>query len=469
MLVAFTTAAWQGQAPSRPSKRTTCMTDDALTDLIEACRAAPSSDGVLRAMIRQARETADPADAVSYLAAAEPNTGADMATRFLAGDFLMEQEAHDAALKWYRGDDPAAAVRAARALLALGRRPEAIDAYRGAVRQDEALRDGDLDRELAVAQAGGAQVINMQDRRLIDADEEAPVVMPPTETDRITFADVGGLDQVKHQINRKIILPFQKPGLFKKFRRKAGGGILLYGPPGCGKTMLARATAGECDAGFNVIRIPEILDMFIGESEKRLAQAFADARAERPTVLFFDEIEAIAARRRFDTNSNQASLVSTFLSELDGVGTDNDGLLILAATNVPWAIDSAFRRPGRFDRVVFIPPPDETARGEILKVQIKERPQAPDIALAPIAAKTSGYSGADLAGLIETATDLAIEDSLMQDTGVAPITQAHLTEALSEHKATTVEWLTTARNYAKYSNEGGLYDDVVEFLQKHTR
>lgn len=446
------------------------MSEDGLNDLIEACRAAPGRDGVLRAMIREARETADPGVAVSYLSETRPADEAEAATRFLAGDFLMEQNALEAALIWYGRGEPAADARAARVLLALGRKEEASDAYRSAVREDATQRDPELDRELAVGQtAGGADVIDFRGRHVIEPDDGPVVVMPKEEIERTTFEDVGGLYQVKKQIHRKIILPFQKPGLFQKFRRKAGGGILLYGPPGCGKTMLARATAGECNASFHAIRIPDILDMFIGESEKRLANAFAEARNKRPAVLFFDEIEAVAARRRFDTASSQASLVSTFLSELDGIGVDNEGILTLAATNVPWAIDSAFRRPGRFDRVIFIPPPDRIAREAILKVQIRERPQASGINLEAIAARTSGFSGADLSGLVEAATDIAIEESLDRETGVSPITQAHLVEALGEQKATTIEWLTTARNYAKYSNEGGLYDEVVEFLDKHAR
>ncbi|MDH3742220.1 MAG: ATP-binding protein, partial [Hyphomicrobiales bacterium] len=233
--------------------------------------------------------------------------------------------------------------------------------------------------------------------------------------------------------------------------------------------MLARATAGECEAEFEVIRIPDILDMFIGESEKRLAAAFENARASAPCVLFFDEIEAIAAKRRFDSHGSQAALVSTFLSELDGAGQDNAGVLVLAATNVPWAIDPAFRRPGRFDRVIFIPPPDRAARFEILKSHMKDRPQEAQLDLDVIADRTSGFSGADLAGVVEEAVDYAITDSLERDEGVAPVSASHLKAALSDQRATTVEWLTTARNYAKYGNEGGIYDEVADFIRKNTK
>ena len=199
----------------------------------------------------------------------------------------------------------------------------------------------------------------------------------------------------------------------------------------------------------------------------RLANAFENARGSKPAVLFFDEIEALAARRRFGHADHGASLVSTFLNEMDGVNASNDGILVLAATNVPWAIDTAFRRPGRFDRVIFIPPPDKDARLAILGMAMKDRPQEP-INLEPIAQATSGFSGADLVGLIEEACDFAIEESI--DSGeVAPIKQKHLSEATRSRKPTTLEWLSQARNYAKYSNEGGLYDDVTAFLDKHSK
>jgi transitional endoplasmic reticulum ATPase len=445
--------------------------DQDLEDLIEACKAAGGSAGLLRALLRQAKESPHPSGAITYLSSVAGVSRADTQLHRDIARFLQLHEHSEAALAWVAGEDPVLKVERARILFALGRKPEAVACYRDAVRADPSLRDDELDKHLSVVQAvssGGAEVIDLTSRRVTRPEERTDLyAYAPTE--HITFASIGGLDDVKDQIRRKIILPFQKPSLYQKFRRKSGGGILLYGPPGCGKTMLARATAGECNAKFISIRIPDILDMYIGESEKRLAGAFASARADKPVVLFFDEVEAIAARRRFESNSSQASLVSTFLAELDGLDASNEGVLILAATNVPWAIDAAFRRPGRFDRVLFVPPPDEPARQEILRSHLQERPQVAALDLKAIAARTSGFSGADLAGLIEEATDMAIDESLAGDGSIAPISQSHLTQALRTRRSTTIEWLTTARNYAKYSNEGGLYDDVVDFLRKHTK
>jgi SpoVK/Ycf46/Vps4 family AAA+-type ATPase len=145
---------------------------------------------------------------------------------------------------------------------------------------------------------------------------------------------------------------------------------------------------------------------------------------------------------------------------------NNTGVLILAASNVPWAIDPAFRRPGRFDRVLFVPPPDKIARASILRILLAGRPTAGDLDTEALAARTSGFSGADLENLVDTAADRAIAASL-QDNSEIPIDRHHLLGALAEVKPTTIEWLTTARNYARYANEGGQYDEVLEFLRKH--
>jgi AAA+ superfamily predicted ATPase len=446
--------------------------DDELAELIEAVRLSDGSDAVLKALIRAAREAADPAPVVTFLAEADPSRFKADETRYLAGALLIELGAPADALKWYLGASPKAKAGRARARLALGDRSTAASEYREAIAEDASLKSADLDLALTavLAQGGrGAEVFDLKGRKIADGAElPGPAALPPAEREVMTFTDVAGHDEVKAQISRKIVLPFAKPSLFQRFKKKAGGGVLMYGPPGCGKTLLARATAGECNAKFLSVHIPEILDMYIGQSEKRLAAAFVEARQSRPSVLFIDEIEALAARRKYATESTQATLVSTFLSEMDGVSASNEGVLILAATNVPWAIDTAFRRPGRFDKVIFVPPPDEGARRAILRLKLADRPQAKDLAIDAIAAKTSGFSGADLEGLVETAVEIAIEESIKSD-AVAPLTNAHLASALKEMKPSTLEWLSSARNYAKYANQGGLYDDVAEFLNKHAK
>jgi len=361
----------------------------------------------------------------------------------------------------------------ARALAAAGRREEALAAYRTAVEGDAALEDPAFATRLSArvverSAEDGRPPVKLAVISNDDTDESElrRLLAPPAE--KITFADVGGLDDVKEQIRRRIILPFQKPSLFERFRRRAGGGILLYGAPGCGKTMLARATAGECGAAFYSVAIHDVLDMYIGESERKLHALFEEARAHAPAVLFFDEIEALGGKRQYTREATASKLVSQFLAEMDGFAQNNSGVLMLGSTNLPWAVDSAFRRPGRFDRVLFVPPPDEPARASILRLLLDRRPAAPDLNAAAVAKATSGFSGADLSHLVETAADLAIGESIAAGREV-PIAQAHLRSALGEVKPTTLEWLTTARNYARYSNESGQYDDVLAFLKAHGR
>jgi SpoVK/Ycf46/Vps4 family AAA+-type ATPase len=206
--------------------------------------------------------------------------------------------------------------------------------------------------------------------------------------------------------------------------------------------------------------------MYIGESERKLHALFDKARQSTPAVLFFDELEALAAKRQYSREGTSAKLVSQFLTEMDGFAQNNKGVLILGATNVPWAIDPAFRRPGRFDRVLFVPPPDAPARANILQLLLKERPHEENLDLDFLVKHTQGFSGADLANVVDTASDAAIERSLAKG-AETPITSADLKGTLQEVKPTALEWLTTARNYARYANEAGQYDEVLEFLQKH--
>jgi transitional endoplasmic reticulum ATPase len=352
--------------------------------------------------------------------------------------------------------------------LAQGDRAGAQQAYREALALNPTLDDPSLAAELAgkvvslaAARKGMLTSVVNDDT---GQDDALRLLQPPSE--RIDFSDVGGLDEVKRQIRRRIITPFVKPSLFDRFRRRAGGGILMYGPPGCGKTLLARATAGECGARFINVAITDVLDMYIGESERKLHEIFELARSSAPAVVFFDEIEALGGKRQHAREATSAKLVSQFLTELDGFAQNNGGVLILGATNVPWSVDPAFRRPGRFDRVLFVPPPDQPARREILALELANRPSEGSLDLEELARRTPGFSGADLRNLVETAVDEAIEASL-QDGFERPLTAAHLRAALAQTRPTTLEWLTSARNHARYANQGGQYDEVLDFLKQH--
>ena len=283
---------------------------------------------------------------------------------------------------------------------------------------------------------------------------------------KVSFDDIGGLENVKSQIRRKIIKPFNDPGLFKKFKRRSGGGVLMYGPPGCGKTMIAQALANECNANFIEARAADILDKWRGVAEKRIVDLFQKARTKKPAVLFFDEVEALAMRRNTDSSSGTNTIVSALLNEMNGFSDQNEGILFLGATNVPWSLDSAFRRPGRFDRTIFVPPPDRVARGFILNLLLKDRPVSDDLDKKFIIEKTSGFSGADLEALVEAAVDYAIDDSEGQD-DLTPLSNMHFQEALLEVQSSTGEWLGLAKSYSEYATRDGLYDDLRAFLKKY--
>lgn len=443
------------------------MQSDQLDALEQALAASPDNAPLLALALGACADTSEWPRAERLLARAAPaaRDALGLALKLRIASLAADWGANERALEYALGDDPAARLVRARALLDLGRRDEALAEYRAAIAANPTLEDPRLTAELKarVAPAGAERTVANDDTDRT----EIPRLLKP-EVQRVTFADVGGLDEIKQQIRRRIITPFQKPSLFERFRRRAGGGILMYGPPGCGKTLLARATAGECGAKFYNVALEDILDMYIGESERKLHAIFDEARRTAPSVLFFDEIEALGGKREHTREATSSKLISQFLAELDGFGQNNQGVLILGATNVPWAVDPAFRRPGRFDRVLFVPPPDQAAREDILKGLLRDRPTHGQIDVAGLARATSSFSGADLRHLVESAIDEAIDASL--DAGrEVPLTQEHLKLALDDLKPTTLEWLTTARNYARYANEGGQYDDVLDFIKRNAR
>ena len=279
----------------------------------------------------------------------------------------------------------------------------------------------------------------------------------------INFSDVGGMESVKKEIDLKIIKPLMHSELYKAYGKKIGGGILLYGPPGCGKTYIAKATAGEVNAKFISIDLNDILDMWIGNSEKNLHDIFELARYKAPCVLFIDEIDALGASRSDMKQSGGRHLINQFLLELDGINYSNEGVLIIGATNTPWNLDPAFRRPGRFDRIIFIPPPDEISKESILRLKLKNKPIA-DIDFKSLSKKMDHYSGADIDAIIDIAIEQKLESSF-EDGIPKPLETSDLLGAIKRHKASTQEWFMTAKNFALYANETGLYDDILVHLK----
>jgi AAA+ superfamily predicted ATPase len=343
--------------------------------------------------------------------------------------------------------------------------------YDTAVDLDRALADDELLQE--ILKAGGSKRTAMTSAGTSVDEDDLPFEGMDAVTARdldiefrvradMKFEDVGGMEKVKDDIRMKIIHPLKNADLFAAYGKKAGGGVLLYGPPGCGKTLMARATAGEIDAAFFSVGLHQVLDMYIGESEQKLHKIFELARKSAPAVLFFDETDALAANRRDMRQSAGRNLINQFLSELDGAQANNDGLLILGATNAPWHLDSAFLRPGRFDRIIFVPPPDGGARAEIAKIHAKGKPLV-DFDPTDIAKRTDGFSGADLRAVFDQATEAALGEA-MRKGSLVPVSGKMLAKAAKEVKPSTRMWFESAKNHALYANQSGFYDDVLVYL-----
>lgn len=328
---------------------------------------------------------------------------------------------------------------------------KAIEAYRKALEIDPKYVDDELDSQLR--QKGSIEV----------REEEEEIDNRFLQKPNINFNDVGGMDSVKKEIDLKIIKPLLHPELYKAYGKKTGGGILLYGPPGCGKTFISKATAGQVNAKFLSITLNDILDMWIGNSEKNLHEIFELARQNTPCVLFIDEIDALGASRSDMKQSSGRHLINQFLQELDGIDSTNEGILIIGATNTPWNLDPAFRRPGRFDRIVFVPPPDVTSRESILRLKLSNKPTG-TIDLQTIAKKAENYSGADIDAIIDIAIEQKIESSF-SDGIPKPIETTDLLNALKKHKPSTQEWFSTAKNFAMFANDSGLYDDILTYMK----
>lgn len=312
------------------------------------------------------------------------------------------------------------------------------------------------------------------------AENQFEGVVPPTFVDEppatsgapawdveqptVTLADVGGLENVKDRLNAAFLAPLRNPGLRRLYGKSLRGGLLLYGPPGCGKTFLARAVAGELGAKFIPVGISDILDMYIGVAEGNLHEIFQLARQSAPCVLFLDELDALGQKRSLTRNTAMRTTVNQLLTEMDGVTDSNEGVFILGATNQPWDIDSALRRPGRLDRTLLVLPPDEPARRAIFAHHLKGRPIA-GIDLSRCVASTDGFSGADIAHACEGAAELALLDSVRSGEP-RMIGQSDLDEALRQITPSIMPWLQSARTVVQYGTDDGTFKDLRGYLKK---
>ena len=390
---------------------------------------------------------------VRSLIAVEPALGLKLAERILQSDKACAP-AHMLKAEIYRE---------------MGDRESARKHYNVAVVIDESLEDplmdawldGEGDQPISVAAGGGGEDVGEEEIDEDYVDTEAAMDELFSGRPTVRFDDVGGMEDLKERIRMKIVYPFKNEGVFAKFRKKAGGGMLLYGPPGCGKTLMARATAGECDAFFIAVSITDILSRWLGQSEARLHEIFESARRRKPAVIFIDEIDALGVKRS-DASSGMASMVNVLLTEIDGAVSDNEDVLVIGATNTPWRIDNAFRRPGRFDKTLLVPPPDAEARRAIFATLLDELP-AEKLDIEKLVKATEKFSGADLRLIVDSAVELAIAEEMRTGKTVT-LTQKMMAAALKSTRCTTLEWLEQAANYASYANQSGLYDELSEYL-----
>ncbi|MCX4969201.1 AAA family ATPase [Streptomyces sp. NBC_00654] len=287
------------------------------------------------------------------------------------------------------------------------------------------------------------------------------------EAPTLRLADVGGMYEVKDRLEAAFLAPMRNPELRKLYGKSLRGGLLLYGPPGCGKTFIARAVAGELGARFISVSVNDVLDMWIGNSERNMHEIFETARRQAPCVVFLDELDALGAKRSRTASSGMRNTVNQLLTELDGVDGANEGVFVLAATNVPWDVDIALRRPGRLDRTLLVLPPDAAAREAILRYHLRERP-IESVDLKKLVRATEDFSGADLAHLCESASETALLDSARTGT-VRLINMKDLLAAAKAVRPSTEPWFATARNVAMFANDGGSYDDLLAYLKKKRR
>jgi transitional endoplasmic reticulum ATPase len=253
--------------------------------------------------------------------------------------------------------------------------------------------------------ASGLPDANGGPSKVVEGDAEETQKYSAVERPNLTFDDIAGLSEVKEEVKLKMLYPFSHPEEAARFRIKRGGGVLLWGPPGTGKTMMAKAIAGEIDAAFFTVKPSEVMSKWVGDSEQNIQALFNEARSHPISIIFIDEIDAlIPARKGNETGGVMARLVPQILAELEGFDTaSKNPLLFIGATNEPWSLDPAVMRPGRFDVKIYVGLPDLPARRKLLDIGFKGRPISKDVNLDDLAEGLEAYSGADITYLCENA------------------------------------------------------------------
>ncbi|HHQ45044.1 MAG TPA: AAA family ATPase [Candidatus Altiarchaeales archaeon] len=284
------------------------------------------------------------------------------------------------------------------------------------------------------------------------------------ETPNLSFKDVAGLEDVKEVIREKIIYPLVNPELASEYQQDVSGGILLYGPPGCGKTYISRASAGECKSNFYNIRLTELLSSEEGESEKQLAAIFERASRNTPAIIFFDEIDAVASTRSSKKSGMERRLVNQLLTEMDGF-EKNHGVVVMAATNTPWDIDPALRRAGRFSSRIYLPEPDFEARKAMISIYCRGKPVSKDLNIDEIAGLTEGFASADVALLVNDAVKVAWREAMNGKPKRDVVTQDFL-NVLKDRESSLGPWYAQAEKELAESGEGENYPELSNAIKR---
>lgn len=284
------------------------------------------------------------------------------------------------------------------------------------------------------------------------------------EKPNIRFNDIGGLESVKEELKKAIIYPFTHKKLYEYYNQKPGGGVLLYGPPGCGKTMIAKAAACECGADFINVETSTIMSKWVGESEKSIKNIFEVARGCERAIIFFDEFDAVGGRRS-EIEDYARRIVNELLQQMDGM-TKNDNILVLAATNEPWAIDPALRRPGRLKKLVFIPPPDLEARKAIFEIYLRKLPLEADVYVKYLAEVTQGFSGADIQAICSDAAEIPLHEAL-QGKAQRKLSRLDFEKAMKGRRSSIIPWIRMAIEQVKKSREEDLFSELIKLGESY--
>lgn len=321
---------------------------------------------------------------------------------------------------------------------------------------EESIKDPAKEEEYI--QMANRIYLKAKELKKIKTAELSPANLVTNKNNKITFADIGGLEKLKEEIRFKIIEPFKNPEIFKYYGKAMGGGILMYGPPGCGKSLIAKATANEANATFIHVKSSDLKSKYVGETEKNIEELFKKARKAGPTIIFFDEFESLGGDRT-ESHSYERSAVAQLLTEMDGMDSEGQQILLLAATNEPWSIDPALRREGRFGKTLFIMPPDHEARKQVFKITLSKRPVG-KIDYDKLAKLSKGFSGADIKASCEMATDIPLREG-MKTGKTRDISQADLEKGIKKTESVLNQWYQKANQQVEKKNLKEAFKELV--------